>query len=110
MTKASYRNNTSGALTLSVHSPERTEAEPGKRERKTNGYGDSAGGGSPGRVLGVFTNKGDSAEGRHRQKNGAGHLKPKKMKDVAERARGRSNRGHSGIEPPVAAGNVANHA
>jgi hypothetical protein len=32
------------------------------------------------------------------------------MKDVAERPRGRANRGHGGIEPPVASRHVANHA
>jgi hypothetical protein len=100
----------SGALAFSSNPQERTQAEPGKCERKTNGYGNSAGGRSPRRVLGIFTNEGDSTESRHREKNCAGHLQPQKMKDVAERPRGRANRGHGGIEPPVAARHVANHA
>ena len=100
----------SRALAFSAYSQERSQAEPGKRERKTNRNCDSAGGRSPRCVLGVFTNESDSAEGRHRQKDGAGYLQPQKMKDVAERPRGRANCGHGGIEPPVAARHVANHA
>jgi hypothetical protein len=87
----------SWALTLSVYSPERTETEPGKREGKADGDGNTAGGRAARRILRIFTNESDSTEGSHRKKNGAGYLKPQKMKDVAEGPRGRANRGHGGI-------------
>lgn len=63
-------------MAFSVHSPERTQAEPGKRQREANGDGQPAGCRPPGGVLRVLTDERDSAESRHGQKDSASHLKP----------------------------------
>src|SRR5580765_2322594 len=55
----------SRTLAFSTHSPERTQAEPGKRQREANGDGEPTGCRPPGSVLRVLTDERDSAESRH---------------------------------------------
>jgi hypothetical protein len=91
------------SLTLPVHSPKRTQPEPGECKRKANGDSDAPRPNLSGVILAVLFERGAAQAERHHQKENSGHLQPKFVEHVAERPQGRPGGSHDGVKRTAAA-------